>query len=79
VDGTGAEAIFQAEELALARRYREACGARSLRQLAQALGVSHETVRRHRTGKTPIPAIVLARLCGISGRSASWLLLGRED
>jgi len=61
----------------LVARIAEACRPHSLRDLAEAVGCSTETIRRYVTGQTSPSTDFLHTLCQGHGYSAEWLLCGR--
>ncbi|MCA9304914.1 MAG: helix-turn-helix transcriptional regulator [Phycisphaerales bacterium] len=60
----------------IARRVRDLTREISNRGLARILGVSRETARRYRYGRTPIPAEVIAHLCLEFHADPDWIILG---
>lgn len=60
----------------LTDRIRIATGGRTVREVADAIGMHHETVRRYLQGHTP-SADFLARICEVYRVPGTWLLLGK--
>ncbi|MCA9280891.1 MAG: helix-turn-helix transcriptional regulator [Phycisphaeraceae bacterium] len=58
----------------IARRVRDLTREISNRGLARILGVSRETARRYRYGRTPIPAEVIAHLCLEFHADPDWII-----
>lgn len=63
----------------IGRRLSAARGTRKRDEFAEVIGVHVATLGRYERGETPLPADLMLRICDITGCSADWLLLGREE
>lgn len=60
----------------LTERLRIITGGQTIREVAEMVGMNHETVRRYLSGHAPSTEF-LAQICDHYGVSGNWLLLGK--
>lgn len=63
---------------ALGQRVRQLRGVRTQEEFADALGISQAQLSKYELGQSALPLTVLAKLAKRSGRTADWILIGKD-